>query len=247
MPIYLSGPDAGLYWGAPTESASVTFDALKDPVNFLSAPLQIETEITGPLAATIFISSSTTDADIFVTLQAFAPDDREVEFQGTIDPHTPLAQGWLRASHRKLDFALSKVYRPYHSHDEIWPLEPGKIYELQVEIWPTCIVLPAGYRIGLQVGGRDFEREAPIDSNSSAGGWSSKGSGPFLHTHEDDRRESVFGGKTTIYTGGTATTSCKCHRFSLFTRPHVAHYYSAHISYEQYCQYSKMLLWRENS
>ncbi len=38
-----------------------------------------------------------------MTLRAFGPDGKEVDFQGALDPRTPLAQGWLRASHRKLD------------------------------------------------------------------------------------------------------------------------------------------------
>ena len=37
------------------------------------------------------------------------------------------------------------------------PLTPKKIYDLDVEIWPTCIVVPKGYRIGLTVRGKDYE------------------------------------------------------------------------------------------
>jgi predicted acyl esterase len=91
----------------------------------MSPPLESETEITGPMALKLYVSSSTVDADLFVTVQAFSPDDREVEFQGTIDPHTPLAQGWLRASHRKLDKVRSLPYRPYHLHDDKRPLRTG--------------------------------------------------------------------------------------------------------------------------
>ena len=121
-------------------------------------PCRAETEITGPLAAlTLRVSSSTEDADLFVVLRVFTPDLREVTFQGAIDPHTPIAQGWLRASHRKLDPTLSLPYRPYHSHDERQPLRPGEVVELRIEIWPTSIVVPAGYRIGLTVRGRDYE------------------------------------------------------------------------------------------
>ena len=69
---------------------------------------------------------------------------KEVVFQGAIDPHTPVAQGWLRASHRKLDKKLSLPYRPYHTHDEKQPLKPGEVVELDIEIWPTSIVVPAG-------------------------------------------------------------------------------------------------------
>jgi hypothetical protein len=42
----------------------------------------------------------------------FAPDGNEVVFQGAQDQHTPVGQGWLRASHRKLDPALTLPYRP---------------------------------------------------------------------------------------------------------------------------------------
>ena len=79
------------------------------------------------MALKLSVASSTVDADLFVTVQAFAPDGREVEFQGTVDPHTPLAQGWLRASHRKLDPARSLAYRPFHTHDDKQPLIPSQI------------------------------------------------------------------------------------------------------------------------
>ena len=88
----------------------------------MTEPLDREIEITGPSAAKLFVSSSTADADLFVVLRVFDPDGEEVVFQGAIDPHTPIGQGWLRASHRKLDPALSEPYRPYHSHDEKQPL-----------------------------------------------------------------------------------------------------------------------------
>src|SRR5207244_3094678 len=72
-------------------------------------------------------------------------------------PHTPIAQGWLRASHRKLDRALTTPWRPYHTHDETQPLTPGRVYELDIEIWPTSIVLPARARLGLTARRRDYE------------------------------------------------------------------------------------------
>ena len=133
-----------------------------DGLTFMSRPLTEDTEITGPLAANLRISSSTEDADIFVVFRVFSSDLREVTFAGAIDPHTPVAQGWLRASHRKLDETLSRPYRPYHSHDEVQRLQPGKPVDLAVEIWPTSIVVPKGIshcaersRKGLCVAGND--------------------------------------------------------------------------------------------
>src|SRR5712675_167132 len=136
---------------APKAATSVTYDALGDGVTFISAPLHSESELTGPLAARLFVSSSTTDADLFLVFRVFSPDMREVVFMGAIDPHTPVAQGWLRASHRKLDPKLSTEYRPYHSHDRPQPLKPGEVVQLDVELWPTSIAVPAGHRVALSV------------------------------------------------------------------------------------------------
>ena len=114
--LYLDPADCSL--GAKPAKAKkvLRFDAMGDGVTFLTPPLPHETEITGPSALKLYMSSSTTDADVFVVLRVFTPDLKEIAFQGAIDPHTPIGQGWLRASHRALDKKLSKPYRPYHTH-----------------------------------------------------------------------------------------------------------------------------------
>ena len=63
----------------------------------------------------------------------------------------------MRASHRKLDKKLSRPYRPYHTHDEKQPLKKGQVVELDIEVWPTSIAIPKGYRIGLSIRGKDDE------------------------------------------------------------------------------------------
>jgi len=72
--------------------------------------------------------SATEDADLFLVVRAFTPDLKEVTFQGALDAHTPIAQGWLRCSHRKLDPKLTLPYRPYHTHDEEQKLTPRQVY-----------------------------------------------------------------------------------------------------------------------
>jgi hypothetical protein len=182
-------------------SKSVTYDAFGDGATFMSAPLEQETEITGPLAAKLFVSSSTADADLFLVFRVFTPDLREVVFQGAIDPHTPVAQGWLRASQRKLDPKISKEYRPYHTHDEVQPLTPGEAVPLEVELWPTSIVVPAGHRIALTVRGRDYEWGKATGARLSNFKNELRGCGPFLHDDPRDRPAAVFGGKNTLHTG----------------------------------------------
>ncbi|MDH7795666.1 MULTISPECIES: CocE/NonD family hydrolase [unclassified Beijerinckia] len=193
--LFLDANSGSLSWNASSRDGTKKFIAAHESTLWLSPPLDQETEITGPLSLKLFISSSTSDADFFVTLQAFSADGREVEFQGTVDPHTPLAQGWLRASHRKLCAERSLPYQPYHTHDEKQPLVPGDLYEINVEIWPTCIVLPAGYRLALDIRGKDFMRPSP------SGDPLRSGSGPWLHDDALDRPISIFGGDVTIHTG----------------------------------------------
>jgi predicted acyl esterase len=182
--------------------ATITYDMMGDGVTFSTGPLAQATEITGPLALKLWISSSTTDADIFAVVRVFDTEGKEVVFQGALDPHTPIAQGWLRASHRKLDPAMSLPYRPWHTHDEIQPLTPGEVYELDVEIWPTCIVVPAGYTIALSIRGKDYEYEGEAATLSNMKN-PMRGCGPFVHDDETDRPPAVFGGQVTLHVGPT--------------------------------------------
>ncbi len=94
--LYLEPTDASLQGRKSSTAPAISFDAMGDGVTFLTAPLLAETEITGPSALKLFVSSSTSDADLFVVLRVFAPDLKEVVFQGAIDPHTPIGQGWLQ-------------------------------------------------------------------------------------------------------------------------------------------------------
>jgi predicted acyl esterase len=184
--------------------STVRFAALGDGVTFVSAPLARDTEITGPSALKLTVSSSTADADIFAVLRVFSPDLKEAVFQGAIDPHTPVGQGWLRASHRALDQKLSKPYRPYHTHAKMQPLKPGEAVGLDIEIWPTCIVVPAGYRLALTVRGKDYVYPGGSGGRLSNFKNELTGCGPFLHDDPRDRPREIFGGVTALHFGGAA-------------------------------------------
>ena len=191
----------------PDTDEQVTYDATGDGVTLLTEPLLDQIELTGPSAVKLFVSSSTADADIFVVLRVFDPDGEEVVFQGAIDPHTPIGQGWLRASHRTLDTALSTPYRPWHTHDRVLPLTPGEVYELDVEILPTCLVVPAGYRIGLTIRGRDYVYPGSAGTRLSHFKNALTGCGPFLHDDPDDRPGHIFQNQVTVHTGPTWPSS----------------------------------------
>jgi hypothetical protein len=199
--FHLHPADGTLKTAAAAGKATLRFDALGDGVTFMSAPVAAATEITGPIAAKLFVSSSTRDADLFLIVRVFSPDLKEVVFQGAIDPHTPIAQGWLRASHRKLDKKRSLPYRPYHTHDTRQPLKPGEVVELDIEIWPTSIVVPPSHRIALTIRGKDYEYGGASGGKLSNFKNELTGCGPFLHDDPKDRPGEIFGGVTTLHFG----------------------------------------------
>ena len=191
----------------PGEPATLTYDALGDGVDFSLPAMEEETELTGPMAATLYVSSSTADADLFLVVRVFDPQGDEVTFQGALDPNTPVAQGWLRASHRRLDEERSLPWRPYHTHDLAEPLVPGQVVRLDVEIWPTSIVVPPGFRVVLSVRGKDYEYQGPLSEFAKTFYYANRGVGPFTHNDPVDRPAAVFGGEVTLHTGGEHPSS----------------------------------------
>jgi len=179
---------------------TVSYDPMGNGLTF-SMQVKKETEITGPSALKLFVSSATNDADLFVVLRVFDPAGKEVLFQGALDPKTPVGQGWLRASHRKIDAKKSLPYRPWHTHDELRKLKKDEVVELDIEIWPTCIVVPAGWKIALSIRGRDYEHDDAAATLSNMK-HPMKGCGPFTHDDPTDRPPAVFGGKVTLHFGG---------------------------------------------
>jgi predicted acyl esterase len=173
--------------------ASEQYDALGDGITFSTPRLPGKVEIAGPVKVRLWVSSSTEDMDLFVTLRAFDPNGDEITFISAIDPKCPISQGWLRVSHRKLDPVRTAEYRPVHTHDESQKLIPDQIYPVDVEVWPTSIALDKGCRLALTIQGKDFERP------NEPGPY--KGSGFFLHNDTRDRPTAIFGSTHTIHVG----------------------------------------------
>lgn len=203
---------------------ALAFDADGDGLHFFTQPLDQEVEITGPIAGHLPISSTTEDADIFLTMRVLDPDGKDVSFVSANDEHGVIATGWLRASHRKLDPEKTRPYRPYHSHDEKQLLEPNQIVPLDIEVWPTSVIIPKGYRLGFYVGGKDFafpdkEKWSRVDVSaytkprilsSLYKTLTAKGilkllthekiwKGQAMYTHTTDRKSKAFNGTTTIH------------------------------------------------
>lgn len=192
--LYLDARGKSLARDAPAAAGEVSYPAIGEGVAFETPPLERELELAGPIKAKLFVSSSTDDMDLFATVRAFGPNGDEVTFFSAVEPKAPVSQGWLRLSHRKLDPQRSTEYQPYHTHDELQMLSPGAVYEVDVEIWPASLALPAGYRLSLTLQGKDFERPGVQGE--------AKGSGFFTHDDPIERPAPRYAGTHTVYTGG---------------------------------------------
>lgn len=182
-------PDLGLARdeeGLTIERKKLSYRALgtmKDPqlLQFSTEPFQAETEITGHVTARLNVSvtpdpagPTPSDIDLFVTLRHIGPHGKEIFYTGTAGDPVPLTKGWLRASLRAVNENHLKhrawmPHRDYTSRD-VLPVIQGEVYAVDVEVWPTNVVVDKGGRIVFEVASGDTQ-----------------GSGIFLHNDSGDR------------------------------------------------------------
>jgi uncharacterized protein len=143
-PFYLHANDLlseHEFW--PNEGFSTFEDSPfnRGSLTFLTPPLVETTDIVGPMVLNLYASTTDTDVLWFITFLDIDPGGKE----------TLLTRGWLRGSHRRTDGAKSEPWQPYHSHTQREPLNPGEIYEFNIEIMPYGIEFTPGHRIGVRI------------------------------------------------------------------------------------------------
>jgi len=71
-----------------------------------------------------------------------------------------------------------------------------------VEILPTSIVLPPGWKLALSVRGKDYEYEGDLSEFGKKFVYATRGTGGMTHGDPDDRPAQIFGGRVTLHSGG---------------------------------------------
>jgi uncharacterized protein len=178
---YLDPAVGTLNPGPLTADSAVSYDTDGDGAVLLGPLSTAETTLLGPVSALLYVSSSTTDADLFLTLDAVDAQGTPVELRDHRWGLTPVTVGWQRASLRAVDPAASAPGQPYHPFTQAQPLAPGQAVPVEVELCPTSLQLPPGYRLRLTVRG-----------NGTA------------HNDPADRPASVFAGTVTLHAGPAA-------------------------------------------
>ena len=170
-------------------------DSFRIPLVFTYETLSL-TEITGHIVAHLVVSCSSagnakppSEIDLFVTLRKVKASGQEVFYTGTMGDPVPIVKGWQRVSLRKVDTTHPShteflPYRKYYSTD-VLPVEAGERYAVDVEIWPTNVVLEEGEKLVLEIAGHDTQ-----------------GVGNFSHGHAEDRNPEKLSGMNHIHVGG---------------------------------------------
>jgi predicted acyl esterase len=115
--------------------------------------------IAGYSKLVTWVSSTSEDMDLFVSIRVLDEHGREVDFcgpaliPGISTRFYPLAKGWLKVSHRKLDTKRSTDFRPKHTHlrADYAPLRAGEVVPVEVEIIPNVGLVRKGHRIRLDI------------------------------------------------------------------------------------------------
>lgn len=163
--FYLDCAAGNLSNRAPETGTEVALDTDRNVVLSFDFKVEEDFQIIGGGGLHLWIAAESHDeADIFVGIAKVDASGEEVGFRfySTFD-NGPLGLGWLRASHRKAAEGSSEV-NPLHSHDERWPLTPGALVEIDVEVWPIGAIFRRGETLRLKISGidlHDFSTGAP--------------------------------------------------------------------------------------
>ena len=122
---------------------------------FVSEPFETDTVLAGYSKLVLWVASTSEDMDIYVALRVLDETNREIDFcgpaliPGISTDFYPLAKGWLKVSHRKLDTQRSTEFRPKHTHlrADHAPLQAGEIVPVEVEIIPNTGLIRKGHRL----------------------------------------------------------------------------------------------------
>jgi predicted acyl esterase len=149
-----TGPPAALLPVTPPSALLLW----KTGISFISDPVSEAMVFAGYSKAQLWVSSTGDDMDIFVTIRIIDENDREVDYAGPTTmglpvKNYPLAKGWLKASHRKVDTARSREYTVKHTHlrADYAPLKANEVVPVEIEIIPNTALVRTGHRIRVDI------------------------------------------------------------------------------------------------
>jgi putative CocE/NonD family hydrolase len=160
-------------WAAGAGVLALSFFGIKDPCtqdaslsqlgpgtqNYATAPFRKPTTLAGPVAATVYATSTTSDTEFVVQLSDVSPSGAA----------TPLTSGLLEGDQRAVDASRSwyapdgRPLLPYHRYTQPaqTPVVPGAVTRYDIEVFPTNVTLEPGHRLRVTIATSDFPHALP--------------------------------------------------------------------------------------
>lgn len=127
-------------------------------VSFVSDPMTEDMVLVGHMKAGLWVSSTSSDMDVFVSLRIIDEQNREIRYETLVHPIDPVhphpvGHGLLKVSRRKLDSTRSTEYWPVHTHLEAdcKPLNAGEVIAVEVGLNPSTALIRKGCRLRVDV------------------------------------------------------------------------------------------------
>jgi predicted acyl esterase len=133
-------------------------------LRYMTDPLPADVLVAGPAALHFFAEIDQDDTNWIVVIKDVGPDVsvrtvRESERELPRDlSEREITRGWLKASHRAIDPARSKPWRPWHplTREAQKKAVPGEVTEYAVDILATANLFRRGHRICLDITSADM-------------------------------------------------------------------------------------------
>ena len=126
-------------------------DPVRRVLTFTTESLTRDIEVTGEILLELYAASDQPDMEFIVKLADQQPQSEEDRKSGRQPAFTNVSKGWLKASHREKDEKRSRPYRPFYTHADPQPIEPGEIYKFDIEVLCASYVFKKGHRIRLEI------------------------------------------------------------------------------------------------
>jgi len=120
-------------------------------LTFTGQPLPADLEIAGHPKVVVYASTTRRDMDFIVKLSEQLSQAAEERSKGIQPRYAIVTKGWLRASHSDRDARRSTDAVPYYTHAKSTPLEPGRVYQIEIPLQPIAHIFKQGSRIRVEV------------------------------------------------------------------------------------------------
>ena len=128
-------------------------------ITYTTSPLPREETVAGPVTATVYASSTTSETELVAELDEVTPSGASY----------PLTEGALLGSLRAVNKSRSwtaggMTVLPYHPYTQAsaQPVTPGAVTEYQIQVFPTLATIAAGDSLRLTLSTADTPHLVPL-------------------------------------------------------------------------------------